>query len=211
MTDLVTIAPDWADIETAYRAGIEPLRTIAARHPGINHVAIKRMADKEGWERDLAARIKNKADNLVTRAAVTKSVTRANHVTEKAIVDANALLHANVVLSERKDVVRYRGLVSKLFAELEASTDSIELMGQIGELMSAPDEAGIDKINELYRKIISLPGRVDMAKKLVETLEKLINAERRVFNIKDDSGDEPKRFIAEVRLVPLMRTIGNDG
>ena len=69
--------------------------------------------------------------------------------------------------------------------------------------MASPDEAGIDKLNDLYRKIISLPGRVDMAKKLVETMEKLINAERRVFNIKDDEPPEKAPTVVEVRLVAL--------
>lgn len=212
MNELVTVTaePDWADIEAAYRAGTETLRAIAARHPGVNHVAITRKAKKEGWVRNLSAKIKSMADDLVTRSAVTAPVTRIGPVTEKHIVDANALLQATRILEQRKDVVKSRELVSKLFAELDLTTDGLELMEQIGELMASPDEAGIDKMNELYRKVISLPGRVDMAKKLVETLEKLINAERRVFNIKDDSGDEPKRFIAEVRLVPLMRTIEHD-
>lgn len=207
----VTAETDWAEIEAAYRAGTETLRAIASKHPGINHVAIKRLADKEGWGRDLSARIRSKADDLVTRDAVTASVTRVSPVREKTIVDANALLQATRILEQRKDVVKARRLVGKLFAELDSTTDALELMEQIGELMASPDEAGIDKMNELYRKVISLPGRVDMAKKLVETLEKLINAERRVFNIKDDDGDGGgRRFITEVRLVPLMRTIGHD-
>lgn len=203
MTGLVTTEPDWADIEAAYRAGIDPLRTIAARHPGTNHVAIARKAKKEGWTRDLSAKIKSRTDDLVTRDAVTTPVTRLDAVTEKQIVDANAELGANVIRAERRDITRYRGLVGKLFAELEASTDSIEMMEQIGELMASPDEAGIDKLNDLYRKIISLPGRVDMAKKLVETMEKLINAERRVFNIKDDEPPEKAPTVVEVRLVAL--------
>jgi hypothetical protein len=209
MTDVSVVETDWADIEKAYRAGREPLRAIAARHPGVNHVAIKRKADKEGWERDLSWKIAEKTAALVTRDAVTTPVTRIDSVTEKQIVEANAEIQANVIRSERKDITRYRGLVSKLFTELEASTDNTELMSQIGELMAAPDEAGIDKINEIYRKTVSLPGRVDMAKKLVETFEKLVNAERKVFNIlDDDAADEGKVRVHEIRLIAVRPDFG---
>jgi hypothetical protein len=66
-------------------------------------VAITRKAKKEGWIRDLSAKIKSGADDLVTRDAVTASVTRIDAVTEKHIVDANALLQATRILGQRKE------------------------------------------------------------------------------------------------------------
>jgi len=189
LNDVAPAEPDWASIEAEYRSCV-PLRKIAEKYSGVNRMTIKRKADSEGWVKDLSKMIKEKACDLVTRDAVTIPVTRITPVTEKELVEANAELQANVIRGQRKDITKHRSLVTKLFTELEASTDNIELMGQIGELMAAPDEAGIDKINEVYRKVISLPGRVDMAKKMVETFEKLINAERKVFNIRDDDTPE---------------------
>lgn len=201
--------PDWAEIEAAYRSGVSSLRKIAGEH-SITEGAIRKRAKKESWVRDLSERISQRADDLVRMEAVRSEVRNSSRVPDREIIEANAELQANVVRGERRDITRYRGLVAKLFAELEVTTDNVELMEQLGELMTTPGEAGIDKINELYRKVVSLPGRVDMAKKLVETLEKLINSERRVFNIKDEDGDGVKRFINEIRLVPLMRTIEHE-
>ena len=209
MNDLAKIEPDWSDIEQAYRVGREPLRAIAERN-GISHTAIRKRAEKEGWVRDLSGKIKAKAEILVSKDAVSKQVSMET-VSERDIVEANAELQANVIRSERKDITRYRGLVAKLFAELEAITDGLELMERLGDMMSAADEAGIDKLNEIYRKVIALPGRVDMAKKLVETLEKLINAERRVFNIKDDELPGERQLVGVVRLVPLSRATAQVG
>lgn len=207
---MVTTDTDWADIEMSYRAGRETLRAIAERN-GITHGAINKRAKRDGWVRDLAGKIQAKTEMLVSKDAVSKTVSKDTRIAERDLVDANALLQATRILEQRKDVVKSRRLVAKMFAELEITTDGLELMEKIGEMMAAPDENGVDKLNDLYRKVISMPSRVDMAKKLVETLEKLINAERRVFNIKDDDGDSGvKRFIGEVRLVPLMRTIEHD-
>lgn len=207
MNELVTKnEPDWSAIEVAYRSG-DTLRAIANKHGnGLSHVAISNRAKKDGWARDLGPRIKAKTEEKVCRDALNKS-DLTSRLTEQSLIEANAELQANVIRAERKDITRYRGLVSKLFTELETTTDGLVLMEQIGELMSAPDEAGVDKLNEIYRKVISLPGRVDMAKKLVETLEKLINAERRVFNIKDDDQDKQPSTVVEIKLVALAAAV----
>jgi len=194
---------DWAAIEGEYRSCV-PLRKIAEKYKGVNRMSIKRRADAEGWVKDLSKMIKEKAGDLVTRDAVTVPVTRITPVTEKELVEANAEIQANVIRGQRKDITKHRTLLTKLFAELEASTDNVEMMEQIGELLAAPNDAGIDKLNEVYRRAIALPGRVDMAKKLVETLEKLVNVERRAFNIQDgEAPDDGAQSITVVRLVAL--------
>ena len=52
-------------------------------------------------------------------------------------------------------------------------------------MMATPDENGNDRLNELYRKVISLPSQTDTAKKLAETLKTKIELERKVFKIED--------------------------
>lgn len=54
---------------------------------------------------------------------------------------------------------------------------------QLGEMMRNPDDAGSDRLNDLYKKIISTPGRVDTAKKLVETMKSVITMEREAYSI----------------------------
>ncbi|MGA7781101.1 MAG: hypothetical protein WCA85_25805 [Paraburkholderia sp.] len=42
---------DWVAIEAAYRAGVEPVTAIAAKH-GISHTAINKRAKAKGWVRN---------------------------------------------------------------------------------------------------------------------------------------------------------------
>lgn len=172
---------DWEAIERDYRAGVKSLRQIADEH-GITHGAINKRAKKENWERDLQAKIKAKAEAKVSKAAVSRAVS-ADTASEKEIVEANAQMQADLVLAHRDDIRRQRALVGKLLEELEAQTGDIGLYEQLGDLLFQPDEKGIDRLNELYRKVTSLPSRVDSAKRLSETLKNLIALEREAFGV----------------------------
>lgn len=173
---------DWEKIEADYRSGIKSLREIAADHPGTNHVAITRMAKKHGWERSLVEKIRKAADVLVTAQAVTGDVT-AKQASEKEVIAASAQAIVNVKLGHRKSISRQRELVERLLQELEAQTGDTDLFGQLGELMHAPDDKGVDKLNEVYKKVIATPQRIDSLKKLAETLKHLIYLEREAFDI----------------------------
>ena len=183
--------PDWERIELDYRAGAMSLREIAANHPGTNHVAIARRAKTEGWTRDLSERIKAKAEDLVTRAAVTADVTANRAVTEKQVVEANAQDQASVRLSHRKDIQRKRAIVASLMDEMEAQVgpENAALLAGLGEVMRSPDENGQDKLNDLYRKIISLPERAKTAKTLAETLRITVDMERQAFGMDAKGAD----------------------
>lgn len=116
---------DWLLIEADYRTGIKPLRQIASEH-GIVESYIRKRAAKEGWERDLSARIQAKAEELVRKEAVRKETVRTevrkhNRVleNENEIIEANANLQKDVVLSHRKDIKRLRNLLNVQAAELE--------------------------------------------------------------------------------------------
>jgi len=50
-------------------------------------------------------------------------------------------------------------------------------------LMRSEDDKGVDKLNDLYRKVIATPQRIDSLKKLAETLKHLIYLEREAFDI----------------------------
>lgn len=176
---------DWEAIESDYRAGLLSLREMAAAH-GVSHVAIKKRADRDGWTRDLSAKIKAKADDLVNRRAVTSSVTSPNAPTERQIIEANAQRIARVRGEHRADIGRMRTLVLALLAELETETGDIQAFRELGELLRAPDDRGVDKLNDLYHKVISSAGRVDSLKKLSETMKNLIGLEREAYGL--DSG-----------------------
>lgn len=183
--------PDWERIEADYRAGLLSVREIASAH-GLSHVAISKRAKRDGWTRDLSKRIQDKAEQLVTTRTVTSEVTTEQAVTDRAIVEANAEVIAGIRLAHRKDISRSRTLAMALLGELEEQTGNIELFQQLGELLRSPDDKGMDRLNDLYQKVISTPGRIDGMKKLAETLKNLIGLEREAYGLKtgEDGGGE---------------------
>lgn len=186
-------APDWEKIEADYRAGVLSLREIADANPGVNHVAIARRAKRDGWSRDLSAKIRAKADALVTDQAVTADVTPKRAISEREIIDANAQAIVSVRLSHRKDIQRSRRITMGLLEELEQQTgaENVALLEQMGELMRREDDKGQDRLNDLYQKIISLPGRAKTMKDLGESLRVLVTLERQAFGL-DDKDSKPQ-------------------
>ena len=76
----------------------------------------KRIA-KDGWTRDITARVKAKADELVSKSLASKE---ASKLKEGEIIDVNAQVNATIQIKQRKDVTRMRNIVAKLAEELEA-------------------------------------------------------------------------------------------
>ncbi len=185
-------APDWEKIELDYRAGIKTLREIAADH-GISHQAINKRAKRDGWARDLSEKISSKADELVAKTLVANSVAKEARVSEREIIDANAQAIVSVRLSHRKDIQRSRRITMGLLEELEQQTgaDNVALLEQMGELLRSEDDKGQDRLNDLYRKIISLPGRAKTMKDLGESLRVLVTLERQAFGL-DDKDSKPQ-------------------
>lgn len=193
-------APDWERIEADYRAGVMSVREIAASQ-GITHGAINKRAKRDGWERDLTAKIKAKADALVSKREVSSQVSTEKAATDKAIVDANAEAIARIRLSHRSDIVRSRTLVMSLLSELEGQTENRELFEKLGELMMSPDENGRDKLYEAYQKVISLSGRTSTMKALSDSLKTLVGLEREAWGL-EGASDTPKHVLG-VALIPV--------
>lgn len=182
-------APDWERIEADYRAGILSLREIASPYK-VTEGAIRKRAKRDGWERDLEAKIQARADALVRKAEVRSAVRSEAVLTERLIIEANAERIAEVRGEHRAIGHRVGNLGLQLLSELEQQTASVEDLQNLGELMRAEDEGGQDRLNDLYRKIISTPGRVDAAKKVAETLKHAIGMEREAYGLDNKQGEE---------------------
>lgn len=206
---------DWEAVEMLFRQGVLSLRAIATQH-NCTEGAIRKRAKKEGWTRDLKAKVQAKAEELVRKAEVRTEVRKGAsfQATERAQVEVAAQLQANVVLEHRQDIRRSRTLFQRLMDELEAQVADPELFERLGEIMdkSGEDEESgrtiTDKLNEAYHKVISMSGRVDNARKLTETLERVVKMERQAFGL-DDKGqgeaDESTKKLTDVeRAVRLM-------
>jgi hypothetical protein len=174
-------APDWERIEADYRAGLLSVREIAASQ-GITHGAINKRAKRDGWTRDLSAKIKAKAEALVSKREVSSEVS-TDTASERVIIEANAEVIARVRLNHRTDIACARKLAMSLLAELEVQTENIDLFEELGELLRSDDDKGQDKRNEVYKRVISGAARVDSMKKLADTLKVLIGLEREAYGI----------------------------
>lgn len=174
--------PDWEAIETAYRAGMMSLREIASHH-GISEGAIRKRAKRDDWSRDLNARIQQKADDLVRKQEVRKTVRTKTELTERVLIEATAEVIASVRMEHRGDIRRARELTNTLFDELGAQCADVVALEQLGDIMFDPDDKGRDRLNETYQKVISLPSRVKSLKDLSDSLKTLIGLEREAWSI----------------------------
>ena len=175
-------AVDWERIEADYSAGVKSIREIA-RENGITDAGIRDRAKKAGWSRSVEAKVAARAEKLLRTEALRTELRTEKEVTEREVIEASAQAIVNVKLNHRKSIGRQRHLVETLLAELESQTADNDLFGQLGELMRSEDDKGVDKLNDLYKKIIAFPQRVDSMKKLAETLKHLIYLEREAFDI----------------------------
>lgn len=172
------ITIDWEKIEYDYRSGIKTLRLIASEN-GVSHVAINKRAKKDGWTRDLAVKIRAKANELVTKDVVTNKIANKVLVTEQQVVLANAEVQANVIRGQR------HGLEADI-----ASTN--KLREHLDRLIASMETKDIDG-NQIPCDPKELAIAITLHKTLVESRAKLIDKERLVFGLDNDKGkdDQP--------------------
>jgi hypothetical protein len=189
---------DWERIELDYRAGIKTLRQIADDQ-GITHGAINKRAKRDGWSRDLAAKIQQKANDLVSKATVSIAVSKETRIAEKDVVEANAHAIATVRLSHRQDIRRSRSIVMRLMDEMELQSgpENAAMLSDLGEMLRNPDDKNQDKLNDLYQKIVSLPSRAKTMRDLGESLRVLVTLEREAFGLSDTPNDKPENLISD--------------
>lgn len=178
-------AVEWDLVEVDYRAGIKSLKLMGTEY-GVSDAGILKKAKKEGWTRDLSAKIREKAAAKVSAAAVSAEVSLQTRAYEAQIVEANATLQSDIILAHRKDVQRSRALTMALLNELEVQTDNLDLLEQLREALHSPNENGVDKRDELFRKVTSLSSRSSTMKTLADSLKVLIGLEREAFGVGED-------------------------
>lgn len=191
---------DWSAIEPDWRAGVKTKKMMAEEY-GVSRAAMDKHFGSLGIERDLNAQIQARAEAKVNRQLVTPKVTpkvakgkvtpdevtqQRLDATEDAIVEANADFVARKVTIQKDVVGEAVDLSATLIREVAAITANIDEIHRLGELMNEPDDKGIDRLNDLYKKVASLAGRVDSGKKAIESLKVAVELQRKVLRIKDD-------------------------
>lgn len=167
---------DWDAIEPHYRANVRSLRDIAAEF-GVSNVAIVKHAEKSGWERDLGAAIKAKADAKLAAAliATERADQPAAKLTEAVRVEVEAEVQARVRHSHRTDINRAKSLVNRYFATLEAL--------EIAEAPSAELAASVKKGATKLPAMSPLKEHIAMLKQLVDGQRALVTMEREAYGI----------------------------
>lgn len=180
---------DWDLIEKEYRTGLKSNRQLGAEF-GPSHTAIAKRAKEYSWTKDLSAKIQQAAADKVAKALVASEVAAATKKDDAALVEAVGQKVADVDLQGREDlraVLNTQRTLAKeltLLSKPEFAADLVKL----GELMdqSGPNENGTwvkDKLNELYQYIISLAGRVKMAKDIASAYSVYIPLQRKIFGL----------------------------
>lgn len=176
-------AIDWESVELNFRLGVKTLRNIATEHDCAES-SIRKRANRDGWTRDLAAKVRMKAQSLVQKAAV-RNVVRTETPVERQQIEVFAHAQSNVILRHRRDIQRARRFAMILISELETLTNNLDLLEQLRQSMYSPDETGRDKRDERFRKAISLSSRVAIMKTLADSLKNLIAIEYEVFGLNE--------------------------
>ena len=173
---------DWEGVERDYSAGLLSLRELADKH-GTKESSIRYKANQKDWTRDLSKKIEQKTNEKLRKTELRTELRSEKAISEKEIIEVNAQAIVNIKLAHRGDIRKSKNIVNALFDELELTTDNRELFEQLGELLRQESESGHDKLNDIYKKCISMPQRIDGVKKLTDALKTMIGLEREAYDI----------------------------
>lgn len=183
-------AVDWVEVEVQYRAGVRSLKDIGTEF-GISPAGILKHAKAEGWERDLAERIRLKAASKVNAAMVNGKV-NAKKATEQQTIEASADAQAQVTLTGQKEAQAIAKTLTGLFAELDAVAD-----GNLRHFLELVLDPKVDKDGEgfkaaafkAYRSAVELASRSNVARSLVQAWSILVDKRNQLFGIDRQGSD----------------------
>jgi hypothetical protein len=179
---------DWDLVEADWRAGIKTKQQMSVQY-GVSRAAMDKRFNKLGISRNLTEKIRAKTDAIVAESIV-KAAPDLPPAQEREIIEANAAMQSQIILSHRTDIQRARRLSMSLLDELEFQSENRDLLEQLAYLLCEPDEKGQNKRLELFEKVISLGSRASTMKTLADSLRNLIAMERQAFGLDDKSDDD---------------------
>lgn len=204
---------EWDTLDAAWKAGIKSPYQLADEYEQRSgyRPAVKTIVQHyatAGVPRDLSGQItaaatakaRQVAGELLTPEEV--ALLKLRELDEE-IIEANASTIAGALIGHRRAVKRYHTLALQLLSEIEAQTINVEELYALGTMMRSENERGVDKLNDIYQKVIATPGRVDAIKKLAETSKILIGLERQALGVADNAnGDANNPAAAEEDMPP---------
>lgn len=176
---------DWEAIEKEYRAGVLSVREIGKQHR-LSEGAIRKRARRDGWERDLTDKVREKVRTALVRSEVRTETDANSPRTEREIVDDAAAAVVALVREHRSDLRDGRELAATLLSQLKAVTGNREAIeGAIVELTEAGPR------QQAMLRAVALPAHVACLRDLSNVLKNLIPLERQAFNVDDGGPPDP--------------------
>ncbi|AMC34740.1 hypothetical protein [Janthinobacterium sp. B9-8] len=174
---------DWERIERLYRAGKLSNHALAAQCD-VTEGAIRKRAKRDGWEKDLSARVDVAVKAKLARAPMlTKS-----HATEREIVEEAASTAVALVLGHRTEIARLQLLAKTMANQLTDATENEQMMIDEIVIVTAEDEG--DRRRLRMEAAVALPARVDTLKKLTDSWKTIVSLGREAFSL--DKPEAPK-------------------
>ncbi|MES2488555.1 MAG: hypothetical protein V4607_02100 [Pseudomonadota bacterium] len=200
MTDKKPVT-DWELAERLYRAGQLSNVQIAAQI-NVSEGALRKRAKKDGWTKDLTAKVQE-----ATRAKLVRDEVRAAHATrtERDVVEQAAESAVAVVRLHRKDLSSGQQLIGLLFTQLKDAAENRH--GDLDEV--AQEEAKKDGLFAgstlaRFRKAMSLPTHAGVIRDLSTAMKNFQGLERTAWNL-DDKDDTPPDYEAELKRLALSK------
>jgi hypothetical protein len=180
---------DWEYARRLYEFTEHPTRFIAEAINRGQTTVVRRAAD-EKWMRGRKDYEGERTAQLVAAAVVQAKKERLE--TFEVMERVNVEMQAKVLVEHRADIKRARSICNKLFIELEDQLKHLPDLHDLGEILRSEDDRGRDKLNDKYKKILSLPDRSAAFKSLTEALKVVIALERQAFGIQGALEDPEK-------------------
>ncbi len=145
---------DWEAIEREYRAGQLSVRAIATAH-GVAESAVRKRAQRDGWERALAERVRESVKEKLVRTDGAQAGAHPQRAHDAAIVETAALRGLEVVTSHRRDLTQLHGLKRILAGRLAAHLNSEPIEGPCFGEKESPGDL-LEKLSRVTTRLIPL-------------------------------------------------------
>jgi hypothetical protein len=121
------------------------------------------------------------------------------HVSDEKIIQFASARAVEIIEIHRQDLDLYRGICSMMANELRMLTENSMDIEAFLDAVETQDNA---KAVDMLRKGLGLSERAKVVNHLVQSLVRLVEAERKVYNIDEDDGDsdKPSMIILETRV-----------
>lgn len=187
------IKANWDAIEPHYRAGILSILALSRKH-GVSRAAIEKHAERHGWTRSLAPKIKVAAERIVEKEAVVPPAELPPAEARK-IISANAQAIAAVIQGHRSDIARARQLVRRLWEELDVVGVQADAIEDLAKAVAGENVIERAELLKAVNRVTSLTGRILGASKLATALTRVVELERVAYGLVDTppaGGEEEK-------------------